>query len=109
MRPVEPPIFPDIETVALKGGNSVIALSDDGKGARLATAARPAIRRGGGCPARVQAEEIAAYAVQNGRERLSRSQEVAGSNPVAPTILQIEPFGENVEGLSLCQTKTYVA
>jgi len=30
-------------------------------------------------------------------------------SPVAPTILQIEPFGENVEGLSLCQTKTYFA
>ena len=26
----------------------------------------------------------------------------AGSNPVTPTILQIEPFDENVEGLSLC-------
>ena len=26
LRRIEPPIFPDIETVALKGGNAVIAL-----------------------------------------------------------------------------------
>jgi hypothetical protein len=41
-------------------------------------------------------------------ERLVRDQEVAGSNPVAPTILQIRPFGENVERLSLCSDETYV-
>jgi hypothetical protein len=34
--------------------------------------------------------------------RVFRDQEVAGSNPVTPTILQIRPFGENVERLSLC-------
>jgi hypothetical protein len=27
-------------------------------------------------------------------------QEVAGSNPVAPTVFRKKPFGENVEGLS---------
>jgi hypothetical protein len=36
-------------------------------------------------------------------------QEVGGSNPPAPTFLQIEPFGENVEGLSLCGDEVYVA
>jgi hypothetical protein len=34
-------------------------------------------------------------------ERLVRDQEVAGSNPVTPTSCKIEPFGENVEGLSI--------
>ena len=38
----------------------------------------------------------------------SGGQEVAGSNPVAPTILQIEPFGECVEGLSHCEVEVYV-
>ena len=33
---------------------------------------------------------------------LGRS-EIAGSNPAVLTILQIEPFGQNVEGLSLCR------
>ena len=41
--------------------------------------------------------------------RLVRDREVAGSNPVTPTILQIGPFGENVERLSLCGDETYVA
>ena len=31
-----------------------------------------------------------------------RDAEVAGSNPVAPTILQKRPFGEKVERLSPC-------
>jgi hypothetical protein len=35
-------------------------------------------------------------------------QEVAGSNPVAPTIFRNEPFGENVEGLSHYWHKSYV-
>ena len=34
-------------------------------------------------------------------ERLHGVQEVAGSNPVAPTILKKRPFGKDVEGLSL--------
>lgn len=34
-------------------------------------------------------------------ERYVRDVEVAGSNPVIPTIPQSEPFGENVERLSL--------
>ncbi len=34
-----------------------------------------------------------------GRQESLRDHEVAGSNPVAPTILQKKPFGENVEGL----------
>jgi hypothetical protein len=29
------------------------------------------------------------------------------SNPVAPTILQKKPFGENVEGLSHCRDESY--
>jgi hypothetical protein len=28
-----------------------------------------------------------------------RDQEVGGSNPLAPTVVQKKPFGENVEGL----------
>ena len=40
---------------------------------------------------------------QLGLERLVRDQEVASSNLVTPTIPQIEPFGQNVEGLSLFQ------
>ena len=43
-----------------------------------------------------------------GRPDPFRDQEVAGSNPVAPTILRNEPFGENVEGLSHCGDETYV-
>jgi len=43
-----------------------------------------------------------------GLERSPRRQ-VGGSNPLAPTIYQREPFGENVEGLSLCNAKTCVA
>ena len=35
-------------------------------------------------------------------ERLVRDQEVAGSNPVTPTILVFEPFGQMVKRLSLC-------
>jgi hypothetical protein len=35
-------------------------------------------------------------------ERYVRDVEVARSNRVAPTIVTIEPFGEYVEGLSLC-------
>jgi hypothetical protein len=33
--------------------------------------------------------------------------EVAGSNPVAPTSFQYKPFGQYVEGLSYCWTKSY--
>src|SRR5438046_2374745 len=36
-----------------------------------------------------------------------RDREVAGSNPVAPTIFRNEPFGENVEGLSHCGDQSY--
>ena len=32
---------------------------------------------------------------------------LTGSNPVAPTIVKIEPFGESVKGLSLLWDKTY--
>ena len=46
---------------------------------------------------------------RQGKPELLRDQEVGGSNPLAPTILDFGPFGKNVEGLSLCQTKTYVA
>ncbi len=42
-------------------------------------------------------------------ERLLWEQEVAGSNPVVPTQLDFEPFGEFVKRLSLFQFKTYVA
>ena len=34
--------------------------------------------------------------------------EVAGSNPVVPTFLQIRPFGEYVKRLSLLFDQTYV-
>ena len=34
--------------------------------------------------------------------RLVRDQEAGGSNPLTPTILSFEPFGEHVEGLSHC-------
>jgi hypothetical protein len=34
--------------------------------------------------------------------RLTGGQKAGGSNPLTPTILQISPFGENVEGFSLC-------
>jgi hypothetical protein len=36
-------------------------------------------------------------------------QEVASSNLAAPTLFSFGPFGENVEGLSLCGVKVYVA
>src|SRR5262249_49156135 len=36
-----------------------------------------------------------------------RDREVAGSNPVAPTILRNEPFGEYVEGLFHCEDASY--
>src|SRR5690606_2039046 len=39
--------------------------------------------------------------------RLTGGQEVGGSNPLTPTFLRNEPFGENVEGLSYCGYKTY--
>ena len=42
-------------------------------------------------------------------ERCVRDAEAAGSNPVSPTFLNFWPFGENVEQLSLCNTKTYAA
>ncbi len=42
-------------------------------------------------------------------ERCVRDAEVAGSNPVTPTFLQIKPFGEYVKRLSLFCDKTYVA
>ena len=35
-----------------------------------------------------------------------RDQGVAGSNPVAPTFLRKKPFGENVEGLSHCGSRS---
>ena len=35
-------------------------------------------------------------------ERCVRDAEVAGSNPVAPTIFVKKPFGQQVEGLSHC-------
>jgi hypothetical protein len=41
-------------------------------------------------------------------ERLVRDQEVAGSNPVAPTQLDKKPFGQHVEGLSPFRAKSYV-
>ena len=41
-------------------------------------------------------------------ERMVRDHEVAGSNPVAPTFLYFEPFGENVKRLSFCCHKVYV-
>lgn len=40
-------------------------------------------------------------------ERCVRDAEVAGSNPVAPTIFRNEPFGEYVEGLSHCGANRY--
>ena len=46
---------------------------------------------------------------QPGLERYLGVVEVAGSNPVTPTIFDFEPFGENVEGLSLCSVDVYVA
>ena len=39
--------------------------------------------------------------------RLLGVQEVAGSNPVAPTSFQNKPFGEYVEGLSHFRAKGY--
>jgi hypothetical protein len=42
---------------------------------------------------------------QLGLARLTGGQEVAGSNPVAPTFFRNEPFGENVEGLCRCGTR----
>jgi len=36
-------------------------------------------------------------------------QEVAGSNPVAPTVVRNKPFGEHVEGLSHFGDESYVA
>ena len=41
-------------------------------------------------------------------ERTVRDREVGGSNPLAPTFLRNEPFGENVEGLSHCGDKSCV-
>ncbi len=41
-------------------------------------------------------------------ERCVRDAEAAGSNPVAPSWLDMRPFSEKTERLSLCQTKTYV-
>jgi hypothetical protein len=38
--------------------------------------------------------------------RLLGVQEVVGSNPAGPTILQKKPFGETVEGLSRFQFKS---
>src|SRR5262249_55112076 len=35
-------------------------------------------------------------------ERVVWDHEVAGSNPVAPTVFKDKPFGKNVEGLSHC-------
>lgn len=46
---------------------------------------------------------------QPGLARQTGGLKVAGSNPVAPTILNFEPFRENVEGLSLFFDETYVA
>src|SRR5262249_8817106 len=41
------------------------------------------------------------------RSFLNRVQQVAGSNPVASTILRNEPFGEYVEGLFHCEDASY--
>jgi hypothetical protein len=49
---------------------------------------------------RDELEQSTRGVAQSGLARLTGGQKVAGSNPVAPTVLQIEPFGENVEGLS---------
>ena len=46
VRRVEPPIFPDIETVALKGGNTVIALRVAGGGGPYSYDGRPYQRHG---------------------------------------------------------------
>ena len=48
------------------------------------------------------------YAASRNSERLVRDAEVAGSNPVAPTIFRNEPFGQQVEGLSHCGDKSCV-
>ena len=46
LRRIEPPIFPDIETVALKGGNAVIALRVPGGGGPYTYDGRPYQRHG---------------------------------------------------------------
>ena len=46
LRRIEPPIFPDIETVALKGGNTVIALRVSGGGGPYTYDGRPYQRHG---------------------------------------------------------------
>jgi ATP-dependent DNA helicase RecG len=46
LRRIEPPVFPDIETVALKGGNTVIALRVPGGGGPYSYDGRPCQRHG---------------------------------------------------------------
>ena len=45
---------------------------------------------------------------QPGLERYVRDVEVEGSNPFAPTIFPVKPFGQQVEGFSHFRDKTYV-
>jgi hypothetical protein len=45
--------------------------------------------------------------LHGGNECPVRDREVASSNPVAPTILRNEPFGEHVEGLFHCEDAGY--
>ena len=42
-------------------------------------------------------------------ERLVRDQEAGGSNPLAPSVVENKPFGENVEGLSHLRGENYAA
>ena len=51
---------------------------------------------------------IAVICWPNELDSLTGGVEVAGSNPVSPTIFQTKPFGQQVEGLSHCRDKTYV-
>jgi ATP-dependent DNA helicase RecG len=46
LRRIEPPIFPDVEAVALKGGNSVIAMGVPGGGGPYTYDGRPYLRHG---------------------------------------------------------------
>ena len=47
------------------------------------------------------AEKTGPRSDTEGKPSMVRDQEVAGSNPVAPTQRDRKPFGENIEGLSL--------
>lgn len=39
---------------------------------------------------------------------LPGAEEIAGSNPVSPTVCPTKPLGQQLEGLSHCEDKTYV-